>query len=284
MATVKDLYTQEGAKLSKMHTTLTARRGDSGVPILVTMLWHHELAAFYRAYYVDSPSAFRLADVLISLIDVPCFHEGLQIVDGHPAQLGHFTNDHMTESRYTILYINSRMSDSDAEVVQAAYAARGKVVIIRDSRYAEYITAHDTPAAFISHDSRDKDDFARPLAERLAAELVPVWYDEYSNRVGDNLYENLEKGLKVAPKVIVLLSKNFFANTSWARQEFLMAIHRHITNKVLLPVWIDVDVEDVKRYDLMLAGLVALPWPLELEPRDAATHVARKLADVIRPQ
>jgi hypothetical protein len=92
----------------------------------------------------------------------------------------------MTESVYTVLYVNGRMDDSDIAKVQAVYTSRGKTAIIRDSRFADYITAHNTPAAFISHDSRDKDGFARPLADRLAAQLVPVWYDEYSMRVGDN--------------------------------------------------------------------------------------------------
>jgi hypothetical protein len=82
----------------------------------------------------------------------------------------------------------------------------------------------------------------------------------------------------------VLLSKNFFVNSSWARQEFLMAMHRHIADKVFLPVWIDVDSEEVKRYDLMLAGLIALRWPQGTDPHEAATYVAQKLANVIKAQ
>ena len=101
-------------------------------------------------------------------------------------------------------------------------------------------------------------------------------------KVGGNIYESIERGLRVAPNVIVLLSKSFFANASWARQEFLMAIQRHISRKVLLPVWLDVDANDVKRYDLTLAGLVAIRWPHDVDALQAATQVATKLADVIK--
>jgi hypothetical protein len=114
-----------------------------------------------------------------------------------------------------------------------------------------------------------------PLADKLARQLVPVWYDEYSIKIGDNIYESIERGLKQAPKVIVLLSKNFLSNTSWARQEFLMAVHRHIAEKVLLPVWVDVDAEEVKRYDLTLAGVLAVRWSMDVDV------VAKKLASVL---
>jgi hypothetical protein len=110
MATVKDLYTQEGANLSKMQTTLNAHRPAGDVEILGTTLWHHELAAFYRAYYVDSLPADGLFAVLASLMGAPRFHEGLQIIDSHPAQFGQFTNENMTESVYTVLYITNARS------------------------------------------------------------------------------------------------------------------------------------------------------------------------------
>lgn len=276
MATVKDLYTQEGAKLGKVETTLTADFPDHRkVEILGTTLFHDELAAYYRAFYLDAPPAHGLARLLVSLMDAEKFHHGFSIHDSHPAQFGFLTNDHLVASRNTILYVNGNMDETDVAGVLAGYAARGQNAIIRDARFAKYITTHERPAAFVSHDSRDKDAFARPLVDKLAAHSVPVWYDEYSIKVGDGIYESIERGLKIASKVVILLSKNFFANKSWARQEFVMAIQRHISEKVILPVWIDVDVDDVKRYDLTLAGLKALQWSTGVD------HVARTLANAI---
>jgi len=49
--------------------------------------------------------------------------------------------------------------------------------------------------AFISHDSEDKD-IARCIAINLRKRICPVWYDEFSLKVGDNLRVSIEKGLK----------------------------------------------------------------------------------------
>jgi hypothetical protein len=40
---------------------------------------------------------------------------------------------------------------------------------------------------FICHAAEDKDDFVRPLAERLRENRLEVWYDEFSLRIGDSL-------------------------------------------------------------------------------------------------
>jgi hypothetical protein len=40
---------------------------------------------------------------------------------------------------------------------------------------------------FISHANEDKDDIARPLAEKLKALGLKVWFDEYSLKLGDSL-------------------------------------------------------------------------------------------------
>ncbi|MDP6102278.1 MAG: hypothetical protein QF579_03090 [Dehalococcoidia bacterium] len=50
--------------------------------------------------------------------------------------------------------------------------------------------------ALISHDSRDKDDVDCKIAINLNRMLCPVWYDEFSPKVGDSLREGIEKGLK----------------------------------------------------------------------------------------
>lgn len=66
--------------------------------------------------------------------------------------------------------------------------------------------------AFISHDSKDKDDLARPLADKLRGMLCPVWHDEYSFRVVKVLGESIDKDLTKARKCILLLSPNLLAN------------------------------------------------------------------------
>ena len=92
---------------------------------------------------------------------------------------------------------------------------------IRDREYARKRSASEKPLAFISHDSRDKDGLLRQLAHEMVRLLCPVWYDEYSLKVGDSrLRANIEKGLKEARKCIIILSPNFLSNEGWSKAEF----------------------------------------------------------------
>jgi hypothetical protein len=51
---------------------------------------------------------------------------------------------------------------------------------------------------FISHTSKDKDLFVRPLAVALQSLGVSVWYDEFSLHLGDSLSKSIDKGLALS--------------------------------------------------------------------------------------
>jgi hypothetical protein len=57
---------------------------------------------------------------------------------------------------------------------------QGLHILVRDGDYAKALDKNQTPLAFISHDSRDKDSLVRELAKKLSSMLCPVWYDDYS--------------------------------------------------------------------------------------------------------
>lgn len=82
-------------------------------------------------------------------------------------------------------YLDVLVPPADKEAIVKAGATVGYIVEIKDKEYADFMTAREKPWEFISHDSRDKDDFVRPLARKLQSMLCPVWYDEYSLNVGD---------------------------------------------------------------------------------------------------
>ncbi len=65
---------------------------------------------------------------------------------------------------------------------------------------------------FISHDSHDKEEVASKIAIELTRRVCPVWYDEFSLKVGDSLRESIEKGLKECKKCILILSPSFLTN------------------------------------------------------------------------
>ena len=62
------------------------------------------------------------------------------------------------------------------------HAAIGIAITDIDGRFLSC-----NPAYSQTHDSRDKDAFVRELAHELAKNSCPVWYDEFSLKVGDSL-------------------------------------------------------------------------------------------------
>jgi hypothetical protein len=118
------------------------------------------------------------------------------------------------------------------------------------------------PKAFISHDSRDKEKVASHIAIGLTDMNCPVWYDEYSLKVGDNLRESIEKGLKECEKCILILSKNYLSNEGWPKREYDSIFTRENLEKknFILPVWVDVDEKDIFEYSPSLSNKVAVKW------------------------
>lgn len=132
--------------------------------------------------------------------------------------------------------------------------------------------------AFISHASEDKDDFVRPLAERLRDEHIEVWYDEFSLRVGDSLRRSIDKGLTRSRFGVVVLSPSFF-DKSWPQWELDGLVARDMEERgILLPVWHGVTRADVLAYSPPLADKLAASSANGLE------QVVRQLCDVIRPE
>jgi hypothetical protein len=112
--------------------------------------------------------------------------------------------------------------------------------------------------AFISHASEDKEKFFKPLANALTRMEYRVWYDEFDLRVGDSLRQSVDKGLVNSRFGIVVLSPAFFAK-DWPQYELNGLVAREMDgHKVILPIWHDVDREDVLAYSPTLADKVAL--------------------------
>jgi len=132
---------------------------------------------------------------------------------------------------------------------------------------------------FISHASEDKDAFVRPLAERLRAEHIEVWYDEFSLRVGDSLRSSIDRGLAQSRFGIVVMSPRFFKK-QWSQWELDGLVARQLgTNEaVILPIWLDVGRDDVLSYSPPLADKLAINANTGIE------EVVRRLTEVIRPR
>jgi len=111
---------------------------------------------------------------------------------------------------------------------------------------------------FISHASEDKEDIVRPLAHELSEKGLNVWYDEFELSLGDSLRDSIDEGLTESNYGIVVLSEVFFEK-KWTQYELNSLVSRHFEeDKVILPVWYDVDRSDIVEHSPMLADLLAV--------------------------
>lgn len=139
----------------------------------------------------------------------------------------------------------------------------------------------DTPNkydAFISHAAEDKDDFVRPMANLLSELGADIWYDEFSLRLGMSLSRSIDKGLSNSNYGIIVLSKAFFAK-DWTEYE-LKSLNALEIGKdgVMLPIWHNVNREEVLKYSPYLADKLAVQTS-----QKSIAEIAIKILDVIRP-
>lgn len=127
---------------------------------------------------------------------------------------------------------------------------------------------------FISHASEDKD-VVRPLVEALTSSGCAVWFDESALRLGDSLRGTIDKGLAHSRYGVVILSPNFFAKR-WPQAELDGLAARESSGlKVILPVWHNLEREQLERYSPMLAGRLAVSTSSGLNA------VARQILSVV---
>lgn len=111
---------------------------------------------------------------------------------------------------------------------------------------------------FISHASEDKNSFARPLAEALEAEGLSVWFDESTLTLGDSLRRSIDKGLARSRYGIVIVSEAFLSK-EWPQRELDGLVAREDDGgKVVLPIWHNITVSEVRRHSPTLADRLAI--------------------------
>jgi hypothetical protein len=113
---------------------------------------------------------------------------------------------------------------------------------------------------FISHATEDKEAVAEPLSRALMKAGLSVWYDAFALKVGDSLMSSIDLGLRKSKFGVVILSAAFFRKDWPQRELHALAQKQSASQKVILPVWHNVTVEDVRDHFLLLADVVALKW------------------------
>lgn len=183
-------------------------------------------------------------------------------------------------SNRIFIYSEYQLSDGDILQIKARGRELGQQLQFRSKNHADIRSKFETPLAFISHDSRDKTEIAQKIATKLQRMMCPVWYDEYSLKVGDNLRDSIEKGLKTSEKCVLILSNNFLSNTGWTKREFDSIFMREMLEKkqMILPIWCGVTDKDIYEYSPSLLNIKGINWQLGEE------EVCRQLAQAILGQ
>jgi hypothetical protein len=110
---------------------------------------------------------------------------------------------------------------------------------------------------FISHASEDKETVVLPLCAALRRAGLKVWLDRQELHLGDSLREKIDEGLANSRFGVVVLSPSFMAK-GWPRRELngLMAVEES-GQKVILPIWHQIDKQTLAEYSPILADRLA---------------------------
>lgn len=133
--------------------------------------------------------------------------------------------------------------------------------------------------AFVIHASADKEDVALPLTRVLQAQGVSVWLDQFEIRIGDNIPQRIDEGLRMSHFGIVIVSQNFFKR-NYPKSELDSILHRELEERSnrILPVWHGVTLEQVQRYNVSLAKIHAS------ETSEGLDVIAKEIAAVVADQ
>ena len=242
----------------------------------------YDFDANAKFWYIFVPQELDPLQALLPLLEMPNVDacslkedgDGIEVLMGHSDYSERQSASTLLFTRRINFYADAEMTvEQRCELVSVALS-KGFFLSIKDREYARKRAESEIPLAFISHDSRDKDSLVRELANGLIHQMCPVWYDEFTLKVGDSLRYSIERGLKEARKCILVLSPNFLDNKGWGRAEFDSVFTREILEEtnVILPIWHNVSVKQVYEYSPRLADKVGLSSSIGV--KDLATKLA----------
>jgi len=268
MATLREYYNRDFSDVVSIdHEQIVS---GAGMEFRVTIRLHcdHDAnAVFASAFIPANPAPVPVCQAILGGIDTALAEKDqVEIHSGHPGSEPEEMLDSKT-LRFTdriFIYYDGDLSADQVRALEDLVKARKQLPVVRSAKYLRQRSSYEHPVAFISHDARDKENIARPIALGLIKRVCPVWYDEFSLKVGDRLRESIEKGLKECRRCILIVSKNFLSNEGWTRAEFNSVFTREILEKrdVILPVWYGVTAKEVFEYCPSLADRFAVDWSL----------------------
>jgi hypothetical protein len=157
------------------------------------------------------------------------------------------------------VFIYTDYTTSPKSDVLAIFRGIGLKAVLTDDERWKNMLLSKRPDVFLSHDFRDKENLARPLAHAVSPLGLVAWYDEFSLKPGSRLSESIDKGLTECRHAVLLVTPNFLENTSWTSVEISTLLTREVTEKnLIIPVWSGVSSKAVAARSARLADLFAI--------------------------
>jgi hypothetical protein len=277
MATLREYYDTD-FKLGAVFNTLTLHIDGNKIGVLAMVHQDNESNAKFLSFYItkNNPSV-KICQVLIRDIHIPLAIGKDIVIKGGIVGEDLMDNQHLVFTGRIFFYCESEIAEADFSKLYDDAKAKGFHLQYRGPEYVKKRTEIEKPLGFISHDTRDKDSIARPLAIKLSTRMCPIWFDEYTLEVGAPLRESIEKGIKECKKVILVLSPNFLNNNGWTKAEFNAIFTREIIEEkeLILPIWAGVSKKQVYEYSPTLADRFGLQWNLGID------EITRKLVNAL---
>ena len=136
---------------------------------------------------------------------------------------------------------------------------------------------------FVSYAGEDRYAFVKPLVELLNKFGVRVWWDGFELRIGDSLSRAIDAGLAASQFGAVVISPSFLKKR-WPEYELRgLTAREMVGDKVILPIWYGVSLEDVLRYSPSLADKKAASLPIGGTGENELVLLAVSLIEVVRP-
>ncbi len=263
MATLREYFDTDFSKVLNLANILNVNGADFEVEIFVKVHMDFDSNTKYLSVYIPENSSHqKICKVIMQNLDPLLAIGKSTIVQTKLPGERHMDSKDLNFSGRLFVYSENEISEAEIDELEKFAKGKNLALQYRSPSFSKERSAIEKPLAFISHDSRDKNSIARPIATKLSKLMCPIWFDEFSLKLGDNLRESIESGIKESQKCVLVLSKNFLSNPGWTKTEFDSIFTKELIEKqnVVLPIWVDVSKAEVYEYSPSLANKVAIKW------------------------
>lgn len=199
LATIRE-YFDSDTKLMTIHKDWLLS-GSLATTVIAKIAWDSDANARYWSFFVpDHPQITTIISSILSSKETKhCFlfenGDNAQVLAGFSEYPPMLSSSSLKFTGRVFFYVNADLGLAGRLTVENEGERMGYNAVVRDREYAALRSSFEKPLAFISHDSRDKESLVRQLAIEMFKALYPVWYDEYSLKVGDSLRDNIERAV-----------------------------------------------------------------------------------------